>query len=166
MLLYLVVLAAAAAYGIYASSAEPTEQETGCRSSRHPRRTADRPATSRPAATRRPIRHRGLSSRASGMSNKAKFWIGVALSLPAMVVAGIVTGGGSALADALGADPQVGGIVSTVLGLLLLAAFVAAIVLDRTRWFALGILAGGAVLFILAAGACIVLLVAFIGSYN
>ena len=56
--------------------------------------------------------------------------------------------------------------VSFVLGLLLLGAFVAAIVVERTRWFALGILAGGAVLFILAAGACVVLLVAFMSSYN
>ena len=101
-----------------------------------------------------------------GMSNKARFWIGVALSLPALVVAGIVTGGGSALADGLGADPQVGGVVSLVLGLLLLAGFVAAIVVARTRWFALGILAGVAILFILAAGACVVLLVAFTSSYS
>ena len=101
-----------------------------------------------------------------GMSNKAKFWIGAALALPAMVVAGIITGAGSAVADGLGADPQVGAVVSSILGLLLLVGFIAAIVVDRTRWFALGMLAGAAVLFILAAGACVVLLVAFVSSYN
>lgn len=100
------------------------------------------------------------------MSNKAKFWIGVALALPTLVVAGLVAGAGSALADGLGADPQTGGIVSGLIGLLLLAGFIASIVLPRTRWFALGVLAGVAVLFILAAGACVVLLVAFTRSYS
>ncbi|MCW2846723.1 MAG: hypothetical protein JWR90_697 [Marmoricola sp.] len=95
----------------------------------------------------------------SGMSNKAKFWIGVALSIPALIVGGLLTGGGSAAATALGADPQAGAIVSSVLGLLVFAAFIAAVVIERTRWFAIGIMAGTAVLFILAAGACVVLLV-------
>jgi hypothetical protein len=93
------------------------------------------------------------------MSNKAKFWIGVALSIPALIVGGLLTGGGSAAATALGADPQAGAIVSSVLGLLVFAAFIAAVVIERTRWFAIGIMAGTAVLFILAAGACVVLLV-------
>ena len=100
------------------------------------------------------------------MSNKARFWIGVALSLPALIVAGIISGGGSAVAEGLGADPQAGAIVSSILGLLLFAGFIASIVFERTRWFALGILAGAAILFILAAGACIVLLVAFANSFN
>ncbi len=56
-------------------------------------------------------------------------------------------------------DPAVGAAVSGVLALDL-RGVLAAIVIPKTRWFALGILAGTAVLLILAAGACVVLLVA------
>lgn len=101
-----------------------------------------------------------------GMSNKAKFWIGVLLSLPALFVAGVVTGGGSWVADGLGADPQVGAIISSVLGLLLFVGFVFMVVIEKTRWFAIGMVAGGAILLILLAGACVVLLVALTSSYN
>jgi hypothetical protein len=109
------------------------------------------PGNGPPGGYLTPYPYQGPGRPPQGMSNKAKFWIGAALSLPAMVVAGIITGAGSAVADGLGADPQVGAIVSTVLGLLLLVGFIAAIV---------------AILFILAAGACVVLLVAFMSSYN
>lgn len=102
----------------------------------------------------------------SGMSNKAKFWIGAVLALPALFLAAVVTGGGSALADGLGADPTVGAVVSSVLGLLLFAGYVVLVVIERTRWFALGMLAGAAILLILLAGACIVLIAAFTSSYN
>jgi hypothetical protein len=104
--------------------------------------------------------------RPGGMSNKAKFWIGVALSIPALIVAGIVTGAGSALADGLGAGSDASAIVSSFLGLLLFVGFIASLVIEKTRWFAIGILAGLAVLLILAAGACIVLLVAFANSFS
>jgi hypothetical protein len=97
----------------------------------------------------------------TGMSNKAKFWIGVALAIPALIVSGIVTGAGTALVDAVGGDPALGATLSTVLGLLVLAGFIAMVVYPRTRWFALGIMAGTAVLLILFAGACVALLVAY-----
>ena len=76
----------------------------------------------------------------------------------------MITGAGSALVDAVNGDPAIGAAVSSLLGLLILAAYIAAIVIPRTRWFALGILAGTAVLFILAAGACVALIVAYSNS--
>jgi hypothetical protein len=100
----------------------------------------------------------------SGMSNKAKFWIGVALTIPALIVGSVITGSGSAAVDAMNGDPAVGATVSSILGLLVLAAYIAMIVFPRTRWVALGILAGTAVLFILAAGACVALIVAYSSS--
>ncbi len=99
-----------------------------------------------------------------GMSNKAKFWIGVLLTIPAIIVGSVITGAGSALVDAVNGDPAIGAAVSSLLGLLIFAAYIAAIVIPKTRWFALGILAGTAVLFILAAGACVALLVAYSNS--
>ena len=42
----------------------------------------------------------------------------------------------------------------------------AAIVFARTRWFAIGVIAGLAVILILAAGACVVLIVALTNSYS
>jgi hypothetical protein len=99
-----------------------------------------------------------------GMSNKAKFWIGVLLTIPAILVGSLITGAGSAAVDAVNGDPAIGAAVSSLLGLLIFAAYIAAIVIPRTRWFALGILAGTAVLFILAAGACVALLVAYSNS--
>ncbi len=101
-----------------------------------------------------------------GMSNKAKFWIGVALTVPVMIVSSLVTGAGSAAVDAAGGDPGVGAALSGLLALTMLGLFVAACVVQRTRWFALGILAGTGILLILAAGACVVLLVALTQSYN
>ena len=70
------------------------------------------------------------------MSNKAKFWIGVVVALPAMIVAGIISGAGSAVVDAVGGDPAVGAAVSGAIGLALLGGFVTMIILERTRWIA------------------------------
>ena len=98
------------------------------------------------------------------MSNKAKFWIGVLLTIPAIIVGSVITGVGSAAVDAVNGDPAIGAAVSSLLGLLILAAYIAMIVIPKTRWFALGILAGTAVLFILAAGACVALIVAYSNS--
>jgi hypothetical protein len=100
------------------------------------------------------------------MSNKAKFWIGVLLALPAVIVAGMVLGAGAALASAIDPGSGLVGSVQLLLSVLLLAGYVAMIVVEKTRWFAIGMLAGGALLAILAAGACIVLLVAITNSYN
>lgn len=100
----------------------------------------------------------------SGISNKAKFWIGVALTIPAIIVSGLITGAAAAIVEALNGDPAVEATVSSVVALLVLVGYVAMIVLPRTRWIALGILAGTAVLFILAAGACVALLVTYSGG--
>ena len=57
-----------------------------------------------------------------GLSNKAKFWIGVLLTIPAIIVSSVITGAGSVAVDAVNGDPAVGAAVSSVLGLLVLAA--------------------------------------------
>ncbi len=88
------------------------------------------------------------------------------LALPAIIVASIISGAGSAVVDAVGGDPAVGAAVSGAIALALLAGFVTLVVLERTRWIALGILAGSAIVFILAAGACVALLVAYSNSYG
>ena len=43
-------------------------------------------------------------------------------------------------------------------------ALVAALVVERTRWWAIGFLAGAATVLIVLAGACVVILVAVLGS--
>jgi hypothetical protein len=100
------------------------------------------------------------------MSNTAKFWIGAALALPVVVlgsiIIGIASGIGSGIDDTGTASAILGGLASV----LELAAVVVGLVLPKTRWFALGIIAGLAVLTVLAAGACVVLLVAFSNSLN
>lgn len=102
----------------------------------------------------------------SGMSNKAKFWIGVAVSLPAMAAAGSLIAVGTALADGVGGSSDLANYVSAALTLALFAGFITAMVLERTRWIAIGMLAGAAIAFILAAGACVVLLAAVSNSYG
>ena len=102
----------------------------------------------------------------SGMSNKAKFWIGVALALPVVLLGSIISGGPRPSSTASAGTPTPLAAVAFVVGLGELAALVAAIVLARTRWFAIGVIAGVAVLFVLAAGACVVLIVGLTSSYN
>ena len=103
----------------------------------------------------------------SGMSNKAKFWIGVAArparahrrrSHPAVP--------GRRWWTASGVTRRWGPFVSGVIALALLVGFVLMIVFERTRFLALGLLAGTAILFVLAAGACVALLVAYSNSYS
>jgi hypothetical protein len=98
------------------------------------------------------------------MSNTAKFWIGVVLALPVIVLGsiliGIASGIGAALDDTGTASAILGGLASV----LELAAVVVAVVLPKTRWFALGTIAGVAVLVVLAAGACVALLAAYSNS--
>jgi hypothetical protein len=100
------------------------------------------------------------------MSNKAKFWLGVALALPAMIVGPVIVGAAVNLGQVVSADGPLSGILGGVASLLLLAGFIALIVVGRTRWIGLGMLAGIAVLLILAAGACIVLIAALSNSYG
>jgi hypothetical protein len=102
----------------------------------------------------------------SGMSNKAKFWIGVALTIPFIIVSGLISGAASAVIEGVSGDPSAGAAAAGIISLLLLAGFIAALVFERTRWFALGILAGTAILLILFAGACIVLIIGLSQSSN
>jgi hypothetical protein len=101
----------------------------------------------------------------SGMSNTSKFWIGAVLALPVVVIGsiliGIASGIGSAFDDTGTASAILGGLASV----LELAAVVVALVLPRTRWFALGAIAGIAVLAVVAAGACVVLIAAYSNSF-
>ena len=101
-----------------------------------------------------------------GMSNKAKFWIGVALAIPVIIVGSVISGASSAVINAISGDSAAGAAVVGIVSLGQLGLFIAAVVWEKTRWFALGILAGTAVLLILAAGACVVLIVALTNSYN
>ncbi len=108
----------------------------------------------------------GVQPPAPGMSNKAKFWIGVLLALPALLISGTVLAAGVSLADAIDDSGTLTGIAQAVLSGALLVGYILLLVWRKSRWFALGLLAGSAVLFILAAGACVVLLVAITSSYN
>jgi branched-subunit amino acid transport protein len=100
------------------------------------------------------------------MSNKAKFWVGVVLAIPAVVVGPLVIAAALNLGQVISADGPLGGVLSGVAALLLLAGLVTLMVVERTRWVGLGMLAGVAILLILAAGACVVLLVAISNSYS
>jgi branched-subunit amino acid transport protein len=93
-----------------------------------------------------------------GLSNVAKFWIGVALCLPAMFVVGMLQTIPGLVMDALPLPPEVATVSHLGLNLAVLAAVVAGLVVEKTRFFVLGVLAGLAVLFVVAAGACILLL--------
>jgi hypothetical protein len=101
------------------------------------------------------------------MSNKAKFWWGVLLTIPVVVVTGFLASLPPLVISAvLGGDNAypAGGIASIVVNVLLLGLLVAAIVWERTRYLALGVLAGTALLFVLVAGACAVLLATYTGG--
>lgn len=97
-----------------------------------------------------------------GRSNTAKFWIGVALSLPAIFAVGLVTGAiGNAV---MMVDVTLGQLVGFGLGIAALVGLVVGIAREKTRYYALGILAGVGIVAILAAGACIVLIASLAGS--
>jgi len=93
-----------------------------------------------------------------GRSNVAKFWIGVALCIPALFVVGVLESIPTAVGNALNLPSELSAIATLGLDVALLAAVVVGLVKEATRFLVLGILAGVAVLFVLAAGACIVLL--------
>lgn len=93
-----------------------------------------------------------------GPSNVARFWIGVALCLPVLFVAGALQAIPSVVADSLSLPPEVGQFATLGLDLALFAAFITGLVVERTRFIVLGILAGTAAMFVVAAGACILLL--------
>lgn len=98
-----------------------------------------------------------------GRSNTAKFWIGAALSIPGLVAVGFITG---ALGNAATyVDPTFGSIVTLGLGMAVFVAVVVGAVVQKTRWYAIGVIAAFGVLAILAAGACIVLIASLTGAF-
>jgi hypothetical protein len=97
-------------------------------------------------------------ARRRGRSNVAKFWIGVALCIPALVVVGGLESLPSFVGNTVHLPSEVSAIASLGLNVGLLGAFIVGVVRESTRFIMVGILAGLAVLFVLAAGACIVLL--------
>ena len=100
------------------------------------------------------------------MSNKAKFWLGAVLAIPAVLVGPLIVAAAVNLGQVVAADSPLSGILGGLASLLLLVLFIALIVVDRTRWIGLGMLAGLAVLLILAAGACVALLVSINNAYS
>lgn len=98
--------------------------------------------------------------------NTGKFWLGVVLALPAGLVVAVAFGGVVNLVDSAGAPGAVTGVTALIVVLLVLAGLVALIVVERTRWIGLGLIAGAAIWAIVAAGACVALLMAVSASYN
>lgn len=93
--------------------------------------------------------------------NKGRFWLGVLLAIPAIIAGPMLMGVAYSLGDAVAPDTQLASILSTVAGLALLVGLIVLVVFERTRWVALGMLAGFGGLFIVAAGACIALIAAY-----
>jgi hypothetical protein len=100
------------------------------------------------------------------MSNKAKFWLGAVLALPAIIVGPVIVGIAVNIGQAISADGPLSGVLGGIASILLFAGFIVLLVVERTRWIGLGMLAGIAILLIVAAGACVVLLVAIGNAYN
>ena len=102
-----------------------------------------------------------------GMSEKAKFWTGFVLALPVNFVAVVVVGAAAAAAgEGLTGVEAVGAVISGILGLALLAGLVLAFVAEKTRRFALGLLAGTVILLVLAIAAIVLLFVALTSSMS
>ena len=82
----------------------------------------------------------------------------MALCIPMLFVAGALQAIPRVIADAMSLPPEVGQFSTLGLDLALFGAFITGLVVEKTRFIVLGILAGIAVLFVVAAGACILLL--------
>jgi hypothetical protein len=104
----------------------------------------------------------GPPPRRSG--NKGRFWLGVVLAIPAVILGPVLIGVAGALGDAVASGTSLGVILGGMTALALLAGVVILVALERTRWVGLGMLAGFAGLFILGAGACVALIVAYSNS--
>ena len=102
-------------------------------------------------------------ARRRGRSNVAKFWIGVALCLPALFVVGLLESLPTVVGNAVGLPDGLSAVATLGMNVGLLGAAVVGLVREATRFVVLGMLAGVAMLFVLAAGACIALL-AGVGS--
>ena len=100
-----------------------------------------------------------------GLSHKAQFWIGFGLAVPVVVLLTVLLGALGAGLEALGAPTGGGlGLVSVVL--LTSVGVVVMLFFERTRWWAIGLLAGLATALIVAAGACVVLIAVISSSYQ
>jgi hypothetical protein len=97
-------------------------------------------------------------------SHKGRFWLGVVLAIPAIILGPLLIGVAVSLGDALAWGSALPGVLGGLVALLLLAGFIALVAIERTRWIGLGMLAGFAGLFILGAGACVALIVAYNNS--
>jgi hypothetical protein len=95
------------------------------------------------------------------MSNRAKFWIGVVLAGPAVVALAMVAGVGSSLVSSITNSGNVFAFTQLGFWLVSLGGWIALVVIERTRWLALGMLAGLAILAVVVAGACVALLAAY-----
>lgn len=92
------------------------------------------------------------------LSNVARFWIGVALSLPALFLAGLLVSLPTVVGNKLNLPSELGGLAGVGMSFGLLVTGIVGLVRESTRFIVVGILAGLAILFVLAAGACIALL--------
>ena len=100
-----------------------------------------------------------------GRSNVAKFWIGVVLCLPTLFVIGLLESLPTTVGNAVDLPSELSAIATFGLNIGLLGAFIVGLVREATRFIVVGILAGIAILFVLAAGACIVLLAGLASNY-
>jgi hypothetical protein len=103
-------------------------------------------------------------ARRRGRSNVAKFWIGVALCIPTLFLVGVLESLPTFVGDAVNLPGELSAIATFGLNIGLLGAFIVGIVRESTRFIVVGILAGVAILFVLAAGACIALLAGIASS--
>lgn len=103
-------------------------------------------------------------ARRRGLSNVAKFWIGVALCVPALILAAVLGSLPTVVGNRVNLPPELSAIATFGMSVGLLATGIVGLVRGSTRFIVVGMLAGLAILFVLAAGACIALLVGVAGS--
>lgn len=97
-----------------------------------------------------------------GMSNKAQTWLGIALTIPLVLVMSLIGGALGALGNGSSASTTVAG---AVIPLASMGVPIALLFSSRTRFIGVGLFIGYAVLLIVAAGACVVLLAALSSSH-
>ena len=99
-----------------------------------------------------------------GMSSRGRFWLGVALSVPVLIGVLVLVLFVGTLATSLTSDPDLQGVLVLVALVAVLAAWVALVVVPRTRMVALGAAAGAAVVAVVLGGVCVALIAAVSGS--
>lgn len=107
------------------------------------------PAYPPPALPAYPV---SSTDRPHEQEGSGRIWLGIALSIPYLVVAGVVMGGLGNLGNGAGGD------LAGLVGLAVFAAPFVMLFFRATRKVAIGLLIGFAALMILAAGACVALL--------